>query len=129
LVQSPPYVEWSFKNINDAHEMTPPSPQRPYNLMLMTKRRHECWWNNKDLVTSSTTRCHQGWKVAHFNTFAKEIAINKISKEWKKIIFFPVILKGFSQWDYIIKIDVLDINALFNVHVIEYWDNSILYWN
>ncbi len=66
-----PYVEWSFRNINDAHEMTLPSPQRPYNMMLMMKKGHECWWKNKDLVTSSTTRCHQGWKVTHFNTFAK----------------------------------------------------------
>ncbi len=37
-----PYVEWFFRNINHAHEMTLPSPQRPYNLMLMMKRRHEC---------------------------------------------------------------------------------------
>ncbi len=83
-----PYIEWSFRNMNDAHEMTLPSPQRPYNLMLMMKRRHECWWKNKDIVISSTKRCHQRWKVAHFNTFAKDIVINKISKEWKRLQFF-----------------------------------------
>ncbi len=37
-----PYVEWSFRNTNDAHEMTLPSPQRLYNMMLMMKRGHEC---------------------------------------------------------------------------------------
>jgi hypothetical protein len=37
----PPCVGWSFRNKNDPHEMTLPSPQRPYNLMLMMKRRHE----------------------------------------------------------------------------------------
>jgi hypothetical protein len=84
----PQYVEWSFRNTSDTHEMTLPSPQRPYNLMLMMKRRHECWWKNKDLVTSSTKRCHQRWKVAHLNTFAKNIVINKISKEWKRFQFF-----------------------------------------
>jgi hypothetical protein len=31
----PPYVEWYFRNINDTHEMTLPSPRRPYNLMLI----------------------------------------------------------------------------------------------
>jgi hypothetical protein len=31
-----------FWNMSDAHEMTLPSPQRPYNSMLMMKRRHEC---------------------------------------------------------------------------------------
>ncbi len=38
----PPYVEWSFRNMSDAREMTLPSPQRPYTLMLMMKKRHEC---------------------------------------------------------------------------------------
>jgi hypothetical protein len=51
----------------------------------------------------------------------------KSQKNEKDFIFFPIILKGFSWWDSIIKIHVLDINALFNMHVIEYWDNSILY--
>jgi hypothetical protein len=38
----PPYVEWSFRNMSDTHEMTLPTPQRYYNPMLMMKRRHEC---------------------------------------------------------------------------------------
>jgi hypothetical protein len=51
----------------------------------------------------------------------------KYQKNEKDFNFFPIILKGFSRWDYIVNIHVLDMNALFNVHVIEYWDNPILY--
>ncbi len=51
----------------------------------------------------------------------------KSQKNEKGFKFFPIFLKGFSRRDYIVKIHVLDINAIFNVHVIEYWDNSILY--
>jgi hypothetical protein len=51
-------------------------------------------------------------------------------EEWRGFwIFFPTILKGLGVWDYIIKIHVLDISALFDVHVIEHLDNSIFYWN
>jgi hypothetical protein len=60
----------------------------------------------------------------------KKIVINKIMEEWRRFwIFFPTILKRLGVWDYIIKIHVLDINALFDVHVIEHLDNSIFYWN
>jgi hypothetical protein len=79
----PPYIKWSFWNINETHEMTLPSLQRSYNLMLMMKRRHECW-KNKDLGTSLTMKCHVESKI-HLNRFIKEIVISKISKKFKKI--------------------------------------------
>jgi len=41
--------------------------------------------------------------------------------------FFTTSLKGFSKWDYIINIHVLDIGALFDMHFIGYLDNSMLY--
>ncbi len=36
----------------------------------------------------------------------------KYQKNEKDFNFFPIILKGFSQQNYIVKIHVLDINAL-----------------
>ncbi len=41
--------------------------------------------------------------------------------------FFVTILKGFNKWEYIVNIHVLDIGALFDMHVIGYLDNSMLY--
>jgi hypothetical protein len=121
-----PYVEWSFQDINDAHEMTPPSPLSLVRMSMMKNRQG--WQKGKGIVTSSMMKCHQGWKATHLNTSVKNIVINKIMEEWKgfwkKI---PTILKGLGVWNYKIKIHVLDISALFDVHVIEYLDNSIFY--
>jgi hypothetical protein len=71
-----PYVESSFGDINDAHEMTPPSPLSLVRMLMMKNRQGQR--KNKGIVTSSMMKCHQGWKAIHFNTYVKKILLIKL---------------------------------------------------
>jgi hypothetical protein len=72
-------------------------------------------------------KCHQGWKAIHFNTYVKKLLLIKLWRNEEDFEIFPHNFERTCCVGLQIKIHVLDFNALFDVHVIEYLDNSIFY--